>query len=545
MRRRGVLLAALLAGGACLLNAAIVYQTSFEAPVFSLGQLAGQAGWNTNGLGPASATIIENTFANPDSGTQAVEVMPTSSYNSGGGIAVSYNAAGQVLSFTMNAYLSASGQHGGWTIMDTQYNSATNPIIDFNITPNGNMQIVYPGGGYVSSATIARGAWNQYLLVVNLAKDTLSAYYNGVPVLQNQPFTPSSTTLEYVTFGGGAGTDVGYFDNFSISATEMFTTLVSFGTNDGNPVGGLIQATDGNLYGTTNGEWTGPGTVFKITPGGAQTTLYNFTGGANGEQPNGGLVQATNGIFYGTTYDGANYSGVNGYGTVFKITTAGKLTTLHGFDGADGQGPYSGLIQATNGNLYGTTENGSNTSCTFGFVLGCGTVFKITPAGTLTTLHEFDGTHGSQPAGQLTQATNGDIYGTTMTGGTNNTCQYGCGTVFKMTPGGRLTPNFCNFSPATGYNPQARLVQATDGYFYGTAQFGGAYGYGTVFKITSRGTLTVVHSFDGSDGAQPVAGLIQATDGSFYGTTYVGGAYGYGTIFEITSKGVLTTLRRC
>jgi uncharacterized repeat protein (TIGR03803 family) len=330
---------------------------------------------------------------------------------------------------------------------------------------------------------------------------------------------------------------------------QTLTTLFSFNYYDGeDPGAGLVQAANGDLYGTTryggaNGDY---GTVFKITPGGTLTTLYSFCSQTNctdGANPDAGLVQAANGNFYGTTQDG----GTNGdYGTVFKITQGGTLTTLYSFcsqtNCTDGDGPFAGLVQAANGDLYGTTYLGGTGNG--------GTIFKIAPGGTLTTLYSFcsqtNCTDGANPYAGLVQATNGDLYGTTVSGGTNTN-----GTVFKITPGGALTTlySFCSQTNCTdGANPYAGLVQAANGDFYGTAYSGGANGRGTVFKITPSGTLTTLYSFcsqtNCADGEVPYAGLVQAADGDLYGTTSSGGANGsnYGTVFKITPGGTLTTL---
>jgi len=293
---------------------------------------------------------------------------------------------------------------------------------------------------------------------------------------------------------------------------QTFTSLASFDYNTGAyPVGSLLQATDGNLYGTTPNGGTstycvadeylnGCGTVFKLSPTGGLTTLYNFCSQANctdGVFPAGELVQGTDGNLYGTTSAGGScvyFS--DGCGTVFRITLGGTLTTLYTFgalfvDG-DGSGPVAGLIQATDGNFYGTTNAGST--------YDWGTVFKITPDGTLTTLHSFAGADGAYPDGTLIQAADGDFYGITYGGGANGNgliCSASggdCGTIFKITPSGTLTTlyNFCSQTNCTdGANPTTEsLVQATDGNFYGTTQYGGAYDSGTVFKITPAGTLT-------------------------------------------------------
>jgi uncharacterized repeat protein (TIGR03803 family) len=277
------------------------------------------------------------------------------------------------------------------------------------------------------------------------------------------------------------------------------------------------------------------------------TTLFSFYE-TDGALPEAALVQATNGDFYGTTTAGGTY----GSGTVFQITPSGTLTTLYTFCSqgrcADGQEPYAGLIQATNGDLYGTTGYGGANS------FNAGTVFKITPSGKLTTLYSFcsqiDCTDGEYPLAALVQAANGDFYGTTSGGGAHR-----FGTVFKITSSGTLTTlhSFCSQIGCTdgGYS-LAGLVQAFDGDLYGTTSGGGAnangsfYTGGTIFKITPSGMLTTLYSFCAqslcTDGENPYAGLLQTADGNFYGTTYAGGANGFGTVFEIAPTGALTTL---
>src|ERR1022692_1044721 len=272
------------------------------------------------------------------------------------------------------------------------------------------------------------------------------------------------------------------------------------------------------------------------------TTLYSFcsqSGCPDGSDPIAGLVQATNGDLYGTTAKG----GANGGGTVFKITPGGTLTTLYSFcsqtNCMDGVEPYAGLVQAANGDLYGTTVAGGAN--------GYGTVFKITPGGTLTMVYSFcsqtNCADGAYPEAGLVQAANGDLYGTTPQGGANRG-----GTIFKITPGGTLTTlySFCFQSGCTdGSTPFAGLVQAAKGALYGTTFYGGSGG--TVFKITPGGTLTTLYNFcsqtNCTDGDQPFAGLVQAANGDLYGTTYGGGANGgIGTVFKITPGGTLTTL---
>ena len=312
---------------------------------------------------------------------------------------------------------------------------------------------------------------------------------------------------------------------FKMDASGNITTLHSFAGSDGaNPYAGLIQATDGNFYGTTFGGAGGYGTVFKMDASGNLTTLHSFAGsdGGDGANPSECLIQATDGNFYGTTRQG----GAIGSGTVFKMDASGNLTTLHSFAGSDGAYPYARLIQATDGNFYGTTSEGGAS--------GFGTVFKMDASGNVTTLHFFARSDGANPYAGLIQATDGNFYGTTYGGAV-------AGTVFKMDASGNLT-TIHFFAVSDGANPYAGLIQATDGNFYGTTGYGGANGWGNVFEMDASGNLTTLHFFAVSDGANPYAGLIQAADGNFYGTTYGGGAGGYGTVFRMDASGNLTTI---
>ena len=310
------------------------------------------------------------------------------------------------------------------------------------------------------------------------------------------------------------------------AAAQTLTTLVSFNDADGaEPNIPLVQGRDGNFYGMTGtGGANNAGTIFKVTPSGTLTTLYNFcsqpgcTDGINTPLIGGGLVLGTDGNFYGTTTEGGPNSTCNGggqsCGTIFKITPLGVLTTLHSFNGADGSFP-NGMVQATDGNFYGTgQEGGAN---------GAGTFFKMTRSGTLTTLYNFcsqtNCTDGGGPSSAPVQAADGNFYGTTFGGGTGQ----GGGTVYKITPKGAFTTLV-----TMGGSPAGALIQATDGNFYGTGARSG-----TVFKMTTSGSLTTL----GVVGLYAYAGLVQATDGNLYGTVYAQP----GSVFAITLGGTVTT----
>ena len=321
--------------------------------------------------------------------------------------------------------------------------------------------------------------------------------------------------------------------------TVVWTQLYAFtgGADGGLPESWLIQASDGNFYGTTSqGGANNTGTVFRMTLGmtnivgtitniATVTTLYSFTGSDDGANPIAGLVQGSDSNFYGVTPRG----GVNNTGTVFQITPAGVLTTLHGFTGgADGGYPMGGVIQGSDGNLYGTTSQGGANNT--------GTVFQVSTAGTFTTLYSFTGgTNGAIPQAGLVQGSDGNLYGTASIGGSNT-----YGTVFSITSNGVITTIY-QFNKIDGRYPAAALIQSSDGYFYGTTQLGGTRSEGTAFKVNSAGTFTTLYSFGGSDGIRPSSSLIQAKDGLFYGTTFLG-AYHYGTLFQMDSNGVFNTM---
>ena len=344
------------------------------------------------------------------------------------------------------------------------------------------------------------------------------------------------------------------------SAAQEYTLVANFVGNNGYlPIAGLTKGADGNFYGTTfdggtgNGSSScsmtqGCGTVFKVTPTGTLTSLYSFCSQPNctdGSYPYGGLALGADGNLYGVTEGGGTgCTGGNGCGTAYKITPTGTLTILHSFCAGtcqDGDGPSTAMLLANDGNFYGVVYLGGPH--------GSGTVFRMTPDGTVTTMYSFCSItgclDGAQPAGTLIQAADGNLYGTTAAGGTS-----GNGTVFRISLTGTLS-TLHSFDGTDGSDPMAGLVQARDGNFYGTTQNGGQdncqpSGCGTIFRITPTGAFTLLYSFSGTDGANPDAGLLQAADGNLYGSATSGGlgcqSANCGTLFAITTSGTFTKL---
>ena len=296
----------------------------------------------------------------------------------------------------------------------------------------------------------------------------------------------------------------GYGTIFQITPAGVLTTLYTFtgGTDGGNPDAGLIEGPAGNFYGTTSGDnTTGYGTIFEITPAGALTTLYTFTGGTDGGNPEGNLVPGPNGNFYGTT--SGNYT-PTGYGTIFEITPAGALTTLYSFTGGtDGGNLQASLTLGVNGNFYGTS-GGENTS-------GYGTVFEVTPAGVLTTLYSFTGgIDGDAPDASLILGSNGNFYGTTSGDISGN-----YGTVFALTPAGVLSTLYGFSGLSDGGEPEGSLIQAGDGSFYGTTfTTDGGGGYGTVFQLKLGPPPTF---FDGEVPLSNGVDYLAFPNGNFFG----------------------------
>ena len=292
---------------------------------------------------------------------------------------------------------------------------------------------------------------------------------------------------------------------------------------------GLTLGNDGNFYGTTvKGGASGDGSVFQVTTNGTLNTLGYFV---NNSGPPSALTLGNDGNFYGTI--GGRYE------NVFQVTPNGTVTTLASFFGTNGVNPTAVLL-GRDGNFYGTTSGGGITNnSVFPAEGGMGTLFQVTTSGTLTMLVSFNVTNGAFPSG-LTHANDGSFYGTTAYGGnTNLNGGFGFGTLFQVTTNGTLT-TLVSFNATNVVAPNG-LAQGNDGNFYGTTQYGGGDNYGTVFRLTSNGTLTTLGTFLSTNGVYP-NGLTLGNDGNFYGTTSEGGVHAYGTVFQLTTSGTLTTL---
>ena len=468
------------------------------------------------------------------------------------------------------------------------------------------------GGAYGYGTAFSISTSGALALLLSFDGNTNGAHPYGPLVLGNNGIFYGTTQY------GGAGNNGTVF---TLTTNGLLTTLTSFNpaVTGAHPTAALIQGLDGNFYGTTSeGGTNGGGVVFSMTPSGVLTPLFSFAG-TNGSDPFGGLTLATDGNLYGTTQSG----GSNSTGTIFRFSTNGVLTSLFSLGGTNGFCPQAGLVQGADGFLYGTAtfggvgfsganrsgdgtvfRVGANPSNTFPtilaqpvsqFVTTLGSAsFSITASGTpplsyswrrngspisganqssylfkaqsadsgsqfscvvnnaygtvassnaaLTVfdksgpLFSFHGPDGGSPAGSLVQETDGNFYGATAYGGA-----YGAGTVFLLTTNGGLV-TLASFDFTNGAQPAATLLLATDGNFYGTTQTGGAYQNGTAFKLTPFGVLTTLASFNGGNGAYPLAPLVQGTDGNFYGTTSEGGTNGDGTIFCLTPTGALSSL---
>jgi uncharacterized repeat protein (TIGR03803 family) len=333
----------------------------------------------------------------------------------------------------------------------------------------------------------------------------------------------SSGNLYGTTFGGG---EAGWGAIYKVDPGGRETLVYSFpgGAGGANPQAGLIRDSAGNLYGTTayGGVATtafpdGPGVIFKVDTSGNETVVYTFTGGADGAYP-AGLARDDAGNLYGT----ASAGGVAGFGVVFMVDATGHQSVLHSFTGGnDGKNPLGGVIRDSAGNIFGTTYTGG--------AANAGIVFKIDPGGHETVLYNFtEGSDGGYPLAGVIQDSAGNLYGTTVSGGAGRS-----GAVFKLEPSGQETALYSFTGFADGGYPESKLIQDSAGNVYGTTSGGGGNNRGVVFKVDSSGNETVLYSFSGgADGGLPL-GLVRDPAGNIFGTTSAGGNGNVGVVFEL------------
>ncbi|TAN37689.1 MAG: hypothetical protein EPN23_04020 [Verrucomicrobia bacterium] len=345
--------------------------------------------------------------------------------------------------------------------------------------------LVQGDDGYFYGTTYTNGAYGKgTVFKVNSGGNLITLRHFGSAI--NDGANPLATLLKGgdgyfygTTYAGGSAT----LNNGTIfrinSSGSSFNTMYSFngGTDGANPSARLVRDSSGNLFGTTqSGGANNNGTVFYLIPSWAEYPLYKFSGLGDGNAPYAGLVMGNDGIFYGTTSAGGSGS----VGAAFKLSlVSGKYveTTLHSFNGSDGNIPYAGLIQGADGYFYGTSWNGGT---------GSGNIFRMDNAGGITSLHPFAGTEGINPRAKLVQGANGCLYGTTQNGGAN-----GYGAIYRITTGGTFTSVYSFTGGTDGRYPWGELIQGSDGYFYGTTSSGGASGFGTVFRMAIPDPATV------------------------------------------------------
>ena len=350
-------------------------------------------------------------------------------------------------------------------------------------------------------------------------------------------------TLYGLTPNGG-NDGVGSLIKF-IPATNNLTVAKSFENYAMYPYHtNLIQASNGKLYGMTlyggndriGGPGYGGGTIFSFDPlNSTYTKLKNFDG-PDGAFPNGSLIQASDGKLYGMTTGGGNNN--NGYGVIFSFDpSTSTYTKLKDFDHTNGAYSYGSLLQASDGKLYGMTNQGG--------ISNRGVIFSFDPSSSIyTKLKDFDGSNGAHPYGNLMQASNGMLYGMTKEGGNSNN-----GVIFSFDPSTSIYSKLKDFDGSKGSNPYGSLTQASDGKLYGMTTLGGSIGVGVIFSFDlSSSTYTKLRDFDYPEGDIPFGSLIQASDGKLYGMTADGGSGGaynyYGVIFSFDpSSSIYTKLK--
>ena len=463
------------------------------------------------GTGPTNLTDLGNVSG---AGTSTLTLSNVAPSNVGAYSVIVRNAAG--IAVSSNAFLTIIPWRPVIATQPTNRTVLFGETATFAVGVNGSTPLFYRwqragtnlnDGGNISGATTS-------ILSVGNVSAADAGTYAVVVTNANGSTTSAGATLAAI----------------SSNAPDLtLSTLYSFsGGNDGANPNGLILATNGILYGTTQyGGTNGSGTIFQVNSASALLGIYSFNAATDGTTPFAGLTQGPDGNFYGTAFQGGAFDN----GTVFKVSAAGVFTNFISLNITNGDLPYAGLTLGLDGNFFGATYQGGAS--------GRGTVFKMTPDGLLTTIYSFSGGGGDGgfPHATLAQGADGNLYGTTHKGGA-----FDSGTVFKIRTNGTLT-TLVSFNNTNGASSYGALVRAEDGNFYGTTAFGGSSGNGTIFRLDPSGQFTNIYSFTGGvGGAQPMAGLFAASDGNLYGTTANGGAFGLGTVFRMLPNGAITNL---
>ncbi len=427
------------------------------------------------------------------------------------------------------------GTYNDGTIFKMSADGKVTMLKQFNYSVDG----AYPDGelikgadGYLYGITAAGGA-NGYGTIFKISVDgdfsvikPLSYSTDGAGARGHLTLAKDGNFYGITCTGGSNGVGT-IFKLTPAGVYSVIHNMVSV-TEGGTSYASLTEGKDGNLYGTTySGGTYGFGTIFKVTTSGTLTVLRHLNSTADGTYPQSDLIQAKDGNFYGTCYGGGQY----GNGTIFKISSGGNYSVVKNFSvGVDGGYPYAGLMQNTDGNFYGITRAGGAKSG--------GTIYKLTTAGVYTVIHNIDyANEGTTSSSVLVKGADGSLYAMTSLGGVFN-----YGIIFKTTTAGAFT-KIADFNGATlGNAPYSSFIKGNDSAYYCTTTAGGAYNYGTIVKICG-GKATVLHSFNKStDGGMPQGDLLLASNGNFYGMTSNGGANGLGTIFKITPGGSFTVI---
>jgi uncharacterized repeat protein (TIGR03803 family) len=421
----------------------------------------------------------------------------------------------------------------------------------------GDDQIISADGGFVFSKLLANGS-SYDVTIHSQPADLVCSVNQGSGTVNISDVT--NVTVSCTATSATSATSCTDYSNTQppVTQTESYLTLYDFYLNSStapygsSPEAPLVEGPDGNFYGVTRYGGVdqygnkAKGIVFRLTPDGTHTVLHTFEylGGTDlhGIEPVGGLVIGSDCALYGTTNGGYN----GGSGTIFKITLEGQITYLAGLSATTGFNPNAKLLLASDGNFYGTAPRGGAYNQQVSY---SGTIFKMTPSGTVTTLYSFDQANGGLPDGPLIEGSDGNLYGMTGYGGAGSG-----GTIFKITKAGTFTL-LHSFVSSTGYSPRGGgLVEGTDGNFYGVTMYGGFNSGGVIFKITPQGNYSVVHNFNpvtvelgcNCGLSAPHGQLVLAKDGNFYGVTWYGSSAAstqeIGAIFRMSPAGVVTPI---